>query len=567
MGGQRGRERLSKETVKLRVKGKVWPHRPALIPLDFTSTLWGFDRQSAMGRLINFLRRVDAGAAAGLSWLKPVSQPATARILALAAGAVWLSYMIVLKVHLVGTGTLTSDIAYYGNMLYNTGWRFANGSFYFLYSMYGVLAHGSTTFLTEHFSPTFGLLAPAYRLLPFPELLAVLQPVFILTAGAGLYRLTQRLVAAHGLSPGYGLLPALVLTAYLFNYSNVAATVDVLYGFHHDSMIPPLLVWTVVCVVEARWRAVLVLFILFLGMKENLPIITFAGLAFCFAFNWVVPRKKAAIGLLLCGLFFAGCYWMEFRTHNRHVGILNHFFDSDLVYQAMDRTTKWTIVRNFWPALFAPPFALPALADFCLQLMGDTNELDWHSYPLMTFGMLGVVWALVTLLHLTRRWSFPGLAGYVALVGLMLGPMIVAGAASGVAIWRGAFRLPTLVDRSALTEISALVPKEAKLSTSSDLLVFFTDRPKLLWPESASLSQYVLVNRRAKAENQRQADEFMKTAPVGDKAAAAFYGYNEIVLRGFAYDDVLYEAMDTQVAAGRAEVVGRRGIVTLYKLR
>jgi uncharacterized membrane protein len=131
--------------------------------------------------------------------------------------------------------------------------------------MYGVLAHGSTTFLTEHFSPTFGLLAPAYRLLPFPELLAVLQPVFILTAGAGLYRLTQRLVAAHGLSPGYGLLPALVLTAYLFNYSNVAATVDVLYGFHHDSMIPPLLVWTVVCVVEARWRAVLVLFILFQG--------------------------------------------------------------------------------------------------------------------------------------------------------------------------------------------------------------------------------------------------------------------------------------------------------------
>jgi hypothetical protein len=241
------------------------------------------------------------------------------------------------------------------------------------------------------------------------------------------------------------------------------------------------------------------------------------------------------------------------------VGILNHFFDSDLVYQAMDRTTKWTIVRNFWPALFAPPFALPALADFCLQLMGDTNELDWHSYPLMIFGMMGVVWALVKFLHLTRRWSLPGLAAYAAIIGLMLGPMIAEGAVSCAAIWRGAFRLPTLVDRSALAEISALVPKEAKLSTSSDLLVFFTDRPRLLWPESASLSEYVLVNRHPKAENQLKADEFMKTAPADDKAAGAFYSYNEIVLRGFAYDDVLYAAMDQQVAAGQAELVGKQG--------
>ena len=519
-----------------------------------------------MGQVLKLYHRVDAAAVFALSLFSQVSHRTIARFLALTVGLIWLVIMIVIKVRQIDAGTLTSDIAYYENMLYNTGWSFSNGSFYFLYSAHDVMAHGSYTFLNEHFSPTFALLAPAYWLFPHPLLLSVLQPVLILVAGGGLYRLTQRLLDINGISQAFGLLPVLITATYLFNYSNVSATVDVMYGFHHDSLIPPLLVWTMVCVVEARWRSALILFVLFLGVKENLPIISAAGLLFCLASNWIVPRKKALIGLALCAVFFAGCYWMEFRTHNRHVGIVHRFFDLEIMDQVLDRPFKWPIVNNYWLGILAPPLALPALADLCLQVVGDTTELDWHSYALMAFGMLAVVWAFVKAVALSRRWSVIPLVGYVALACLMGVPMMAEGARSCVIILQAAFRLPQIVDTASLVEVSAQVPKEAKLSMSSDLLVYFADRHKLFWPESASLAEYVLVNRRAKADNRAKADELDKTYTPNDKAGEHFYAGSGLIVRGLDYDEILYAYMDRKTAAGDAIVINSKGNLVLYKL-
>jgi len=519
-----------------------------------------------MGQVLKLYRRIDAASAWILALLGRFSHLTVARILALFTGLAWLIVMVVIKIHLIDTGTLTSDIAYYQNMLYNTGWSVSKGSFYFLFSVHDVMAHGSYTFLNEHFSPTLALLSPVFRVFPYPWLLSVLQPGFLLVAAWGLFRLTQRLLDVNGAAPGFGLLPALVAATYLFNYSNVSATVDVMYGFHHDSLIPPLLVWAIVGVAEGRWRLALVLFVLFLGLKENLPIISASGLGFCLVTNCVVPRKKALIGLALCGAFFAGCYWMEFRTHNRHVGIIYRFFNPEIIDQVLDRPFKWPIVTNFWPGLLAPPFALPALADLCLQVVGDTTELDWHSYALMSFGMLATVWAFVKVLSLTKRWTVLPLTAYVALASLMAGPMIEQGVTSCTLIWRAAFQVPRLVDRAALAEVSAPVPRDAKLSTSSDLLVFFSDRHQLLWPESASLSEYVLVNHRDKQDNRFKAEGFARTAVGKDKANEYFYSNLDVILRGLDYDEVLYAYMDRKTAAGDAVILRSNGSLVLYKL-
>ena len=87
-----------------------------------------------------------------------------------------------------------------------------------------------------------------------------------------------------------------------------------------------------------------------------------------------------------------------------------------------------------------------------------------------------------------------------------------------------------------------------------------------MWPESASLAEYVLVNRRAKADNLAQAEAFARTNATQDKAAEHFYSYSDVILRGIDYDEVLYAYMDRKTAAGDAIVLRSKGNLILYKL-
>jgi hypothetical protein len=522
-----------------------------------------------MKHLLTFLRRLEAGGEFLATQLARLPQRKMACVLGVVGGLVWLLAMAEIKLELIASGTLTSDIAYYENMLYNTGWSFTNGSFYFLYTMHDVFTHQSYTFLNEHFSPTFALVAPLYRLFPHPEMLSLLQPALILLAAAGIYRLTRILLDQRGVSPAFDLLPAFLAGAYLWNYSNVTTTVDVLYGFHHDSLIPPLLIWTLVAVARQRWRIATVLFVLFLGMKENLPIISVGGLVFCLAFNVVVPRKKAAIALGLCLLFFAGCYWMEFRTHNRHVGIVYRFFDRDQIADLLDSPFQWPILQNYWPALLVPPLALPAGADLILQMMGRTNELDWHSYALMAFAMAGMAWGSAATLGWMKRWKLVSLAGYFALAGWILIPLMAQGVRDSLAIRSCAARLPAIVDIPAAQELAATVPKRAKLGVSSDLLVFVADRHTLYWPEASSLAEYVLVNRRTPAANHASVEAY--THAVGNlersRPAGYFRDVTNVVLNGYGYDENLLAFLDAQQAIGQAVVLATRGNLVLYQLK
>ncbi len=312
-------------------------------------------RFEKLSRLDEFVPR------ALVAGLEKCSRPIIARPLALMVGMTWLVMLCAVKIRLLHADVLTSDIAYYENMLYNTGFSFSPRSFDFLFTWYDLLTYGSPTYLTEHFSPTLAVLAPGYWLFPNPLFLTVMGPLCSTMAGWGLYRLTRRWFELNEAPPMLGLLPVFFQAVYLFNYSNISAVIDTMYGFHQDDMIAPLLVWTVVCATETRWRTAFVLFVLFLGVKENLPILTAPGLVACFLFNRIMPRKKAAIGLLLCAFFFTLCVLFEFRTHNRHVNIIYQFLDYDAVMEAIGRSGRWTVITPLWPALLTPFFALPAL--------------------------------------------------------------------------------------------------------------------------------------------------------------------------------------------------------------
>lgn len=519
-----------------------------------------------MNRFASFHRRLETAVAPLVAVVEKCSRPRIALASALMVSLVWLTLILVVKIRMIGTGVLTSDMPYYENMLYNTGFSLSHGSFDVLFTWHDAMSYNSPTFLTEHFSPTFALVAPGYWLIPHPIFLSVLQPLLIAIAGWGLYRLTQRLLVKAGISPAFGLLPVLFLTVYLFNYSNISATIDTIYGFHHDSLIPPLIAWMVVCAVELRWRAAFWLFVLFLGMKENLPIIATSALGLCFLFNHLVPRKRAALGLLLCGVFFAGCLLFEFRTHNRHVGIVYQFLDGDAIAVAMNRTEKWEILNRLWPALLTPVFAAPALADWCLQLMGNTTELDWHSYPLMLLAQIALVFTCVNLLSFLKWSRFLSLAVCAALVGWIAGPMVVEGGQAYGLLRTAAFRLTPLVDLAALHRISGSIPKDAKLSMTSDLLAFLADRRKLLWPESVIYANFVLINRRLDQENQRRADEFLQSKPAGNLAADHFYKEVGLVLRGYGYDTALVAYVDRLRGEGAVTLLKSEGKLELYQI-
>ncbi len=206
------------------------------------------------------------------------------------------------------------------------------------------------------------------------------------------------------------------------------------------------------------------------------------------------------------------------------------------------------------------------MADWCLQLIGDTTELDWHSFPVLVYTQMAFAYTCLKAFSFTRRWRFVSLAGYAALVGWVAVPKNATGCRSYVAINRGTAGLSPMVDLAALRAVTATIPKDAKLSVTSDLEIFVAARRRLLWPESSSFAEYVVINRRADGENKARADDFMRTFPADDLAARYFYNNVNVVLRGFDYDTALIAYMDRLKAEGAVTLLKSEGRLELYRL-
>jgi hypothetical protein len=166
--------------------------------------------------------------------------------------------------------------------------------------------------------------------------------------------------------------------------------------------------------------------VLLLGVKENLQIIVAGFFLGLLPMGWLMPRRKAVIGLVLCGVFFAGCYWFLFRNENRHVGIVHQFLDLEVMDPALERMDRGGRSSVSGPRGWRGP-------SFCDEgrilpaVDGGQGAYDWHSYRLMGFALVGTVFTTQWVLGRLPRWRWfpPGVA--VALVLLLLSPPVVTG--------------------------------------------------------------------------------------------------------------------------------------------
>ena len=478
---------------------------------------------------------------------------------ALAISAVWIVPMAIVKLRLLNHFILTSDIATYETILHNTGFDFSDRSFLFLNS------YNSDTFLTEHFAPTFALVSPLQWLIPHPIFLVILQPLLIALAGVGIWKVSRLVLERYGAPQSARWLPLLFQVVYLFNYSTISATADTIYGFHHDSLIPPLMVWALACVLQSRWRLSAVLLVLLLGVKENIPIILAAFFAACLPLQWLMPRRAALTGIVACAIFFGGCYLFEFNSNNVHVNLVFQYLDRSKLTEAWGWLPAWSGFRFFWPGLLAIPFALPAVGELSLQLMGHTIELDWHSFPLMTLAVISTMFTCVRLMALVQQWRVVLLASYLVVIGGLVVPVLAQGGASYSNIFRASEQLPAVVDGGALRAVSGSIPRDARLCISSDLMPFFGNRRSMLHPNWVNEANYILINRRRREDDAAKADEFLRTAPGSDAAAAHFKAEIADVLRGYGYDTALFDAVDRLIVEHKISVVRSEGTLSLYK--
>jgi len=212
------------------------------------------------------------------------------------------------------------------------------------------------------------------------------------------------------------------------------------------------------------------------------------------------------------------------------------------------------------------PFALPALADLSLQLMGRTTELDWHGYPLMVLAVIATMFTCFRAMAFVQRRPAVLLAVYGLIVAAMVAPVLVKGLRSYTNLYEISARVPALLNPTAVGEFGPFIPPGARLCVTSDLLPFFADRRYLLWPESIAYAEYVLVNRRDSAENAKVAEEFRRSLPFGDPASAHFYSEMDYVLRGYANDASLLAYLDRQIGENNVTVLRTDGRLTLFRV-
>ena len=102
--------------------------------------------RSFINRIGELNRRIDAALGRRLGWLERWSARLGSPAAALAVSLAWAIPIAAVKIVLLRNFIQTSDIAYYENMLYNTGPDLSAKTFHFLYAYRDVIYFHSRTF-------------------------------------------------------------------------------------------------------------------------------------------------------------------------------------------------------------------------------------------------------------------------------------------------------------------------------------------------------------------------------------------------------------------------------------
>lgn len=421
-------------------------------------------------------------------------------ILTAAISITWFMVLLQIQLHLYHTMFFTSDLAQWCNMLYNTGWG------KFLYSDFEYLSDGFNTYLNHHFSPSLGLLAPIYWLLPSPVTLIVIQVFAIATAGWLLAQIGKIVIYYNAHLPKWTLIvPLLAQGLYLFNQSTVEATICIPYGFSHDCFNPPLLFTTVFFYLKFKFskpddkRKRLsyliftgVCFFILLGVKENIPLVFTVFLVPVLLFDRRADKKLMLWALAGCGIMIMGSVAFQYmaKTNQGNVEVISDFLSLDTWASKFDSLyyiSKYKILLCFIPLILTPQAYMPFFAEFSLLLVFDVPPFDWHAMPIVAIGglagMVGVI-RLLLWMNAWRLWNKVLAALAIAAYMILLYIPTVWGGFNDLTVAREqVFSRSAPIPVNNIKEMARLIPLEAKLSATSDLVVFFVNRPHLRGPD------------------------------------------------------------------------------------
>jgi uncharacterized membrane protein len=222
---------------------------------------------------------------------------------------------------------------------------------------------GGTNLLSDHQSPLFWLLAPLFRLAPWPETLLVVQALGLTAGGPALYYLGRAQFGREHWAPAA--LPWLYWT--WLPLRNASA-----FDFHPEVFMLPLFLWAFVGFASGRgWARALGLLALVgaFGAKESAGVVA-AGIGVAWALTGGIgPRQSRWLGVALAA---AGVALFFFD-----VKVVPRFFGGDYAYMNL-----YTRFGGDIGSVILAPFTQPAY--FLSQVMNleRLNFLFWTLAPL-----------------------------------------------------------------------------------------------------------------------------------------------------------------------------------------
>lgn len=279
--------------------------------------------------------------------------------------------------------------------------------------------------LGDHFQPWIALIGPIYRVFPSPITLLVVQALLFAVAAVPIVRLaTKNLGVVIGV---------LIAIAYGLSWGIAHALA---FDFHEIALAVPLLAFSVVALVEERWRAALLYALPLVFCKEDLGL-TVAVLAAVVAWRCGKPAYRWAAGTAVWGLAWtafaakvvipalgSGDYSYDTKFAESPTDGAKEFVLGFAAGDARASTAFMLLVITLFLALRSPValIAIPTIA----WRFWSTNHLYWsddyhYDAILMPIMFVAMIDALMSLKRQGRsRRVITGFAAGSAVVALVL---------------------------------------------------------------------------------------------------------------------------------------------------
>ncbi|MCC2607371.1 DUF2079 domain-containing protein [Planctobacterium marinum] len=396
-----------------------------------------------------------------------------------------------LKITALHHGLANADLTLYQNILWNTN---LNGLFF--YSDFLFYEFGYQSYLTEHFASTLALLVPLYKAWSSPYMLLLLQGVTPVFTALLFFIYSQKINLPKTIA-------ILTIISYCVHPTVVMATLDIGNGFHHDTLIPPLLLASLILFKSPRYLMYYFMLILTLGLKENVPFIVL--IASIIAFITTNDRKRAVVtgGLAIAFIVFALVIIPDiYNVKPQHA--------SDIIERAISQKTSfsamlcslWANKELFWfiSAFLSPLLLLTIVPELAIYHFSsyETYIFDWHGLPSVTIvviaSMLGFTqWKKITTglnsSAATRLYTWHLIA------------IVLLGSFYSLAKSRNLIFETTLSETSNsrvniayFREVEYMLPEQAKLGSQYAYWPYAANRKHLLLSEHSYHAEYLFID-------------------------------------------------------------------------